>query len=143
MNQQSPSTVVRFARLGPSARTPTLSHQGSAILELYCAKPAILWSNDGFVKISTHLAVELPDGFVGRIEGLPDLAVRCDMLVFSDLIGSNFRGELCILARNLNRSPIRVEIGMPIARLALHRTGITDVSLQEIASPTNRYRAAV
>lgn len=107
---------MRFKKLYPGAVAPELAFDRTGGYTLaadadYSISPGI------FEVISTDLAVEIPEGWVGLIvahpiEGLNGLAV-------SGTIDSSYRDEICVPVCNQSEHPFHLKRGRDFARLVV------------------------
>ena len=74
------------------------------------------------VLISTMEKVYIPNGYVGRVDGVSSLG-RIGMLIHitSGYIDPNFRGNITLEVVNLNRYPIVLEDGCRIGQLIIEK----------------------
>ena len=74
------------------------------------------------VLISTLEKIHIPNGYVGRVEGVSSLA-RIGLLVHitSGFIDPNFKGHITLEIVNMNRYPIVLEDGCRICQLVVEK----------------------
>ena len=74
------------------------------------------------VLISTLEKVHIPNGYVGRVEGVSSLA-RIGLLVHitSGFIDPNFKGHITLEIVNMNRYPIVLEDGCRVCQLVVEK----------------------
>ena len=75
-----------------------------------------------FRSVSTMEKVHIPNGYVGRIEGVSSLA-RIGLMVHitSGFIDPNFNGNITLELINVNRYPIVLEDGARICQLVIEK----------------------
>ena len=85
---------MRFTKLTSTAITPTRGTPGAAGLDLYADEDALI-TNGAPVFVSTGIAVEIPEGYVGLVfirSGLSKSGVGLTNSV--GVIDSDYRGEI-------------------------------------------------
>lgn len=91
------------------------------------------------VLISTLEKVHIPNGYVGRVEGVSSLA-RIGLLVHitSGFIDPNFKGNITLEIVNMNRYPIVLEDGCRICQLVVEK--LETPNEREYSYSTNHYQ---
>ncbi len=108
--------IVKFKKLHPDAKMPTLATPGSACWDLYALESIIVINRE---RLRTGLAVELPQGYMLDIRPRSGLAARG--LIISNAPGTvdeDYRGELAILVHTVG-GPIDVVAGNRVAQCRL------------------------
>jgi dUTP pyrophosphatase len=125
--------TLRYRRLKVAARPPTQAHEGDAGYDLHAAEAVTIDPGER-ASVGTGIAVAIPDGQAGLVIPRSGLAARHGISVVNapGLIDSGYRGELCVLLLNTDRSePFTVEPGDRIAQLVLVR--VETEELEEVA----------
>jgi dUTP pyrophosphatase len=125
--------TLRYRRLRVAARPPTQAHEGDAGYDLHAAEAVTIDPGER-ASVGTGIAVAIPDGQAGLVIPRSGLAARHGISVVNapGLIDSGYRGELCVLLLNTDRSqPFTVEPGDRIAQLVLVR--VETEELEEVA----------
>ena len=111
---------IKIKRLNEKAIIPTRGSEQAAGYDLYaCIDSPILISPNETVKISTGLAVEIPEGYFGGIFARSGLATKKG-LAPANKIGvcdSDYRGEYIVALHNHSNKSQFVEPGERIAQL--------------------------
>jgi dUTP pyrophosphatase len=96
---------LRVRRLDPAAQLPTRAHPGDAGLDLYALEGATLAPGER-ASLRTGIAVEIPEGRAGLVLPRSGLAERHGIALVNapGLIDSGYRGELCVLLLNTDRT---------------------------------------
>ncbi|MBL8149619.1 MAG: dUTP diphosphatase [Blastocatellia bacterium] len=119
---------LKVKRLIDAARLPTKMTSDSAGFDIYAAAetiiPASSLADDGKVDvgralIQTGLAVEIPQGMVGRIGSRSGLSVKNNLEVGAGWIDADYRGEVCIELKNFSSKPFKVAVGDRVAQLVV------------------------
>jgi dUTP pyrophosphatase len=78
--------------------------------------------------ISSGLRMEIPTGYVGKIESRSSLALKESLIVLSGLIDSDFRGVLEVLLFNLSKDrTVKIQIGDRIGQLVIYKILLADI----------------
>lgn len=107
------SVQLRVKKLHPHARIPKYAKPGDAGVDLTAIE---VQEKDGKLICKTGLAIEIPEGYVGKI--YPRSSVHKKDLVLANSVGiidSGFRGELMVVFKTLNS---RMNIYQPGDRVA-------------------------
>jgi dUTP pyrophosphatase len=115
--------TLRVRRLDARARLPTRAYPGDAGLDLYALEEGLLGPGER-ASIRTGVAVEIPDGQAGLVLPRSGLAAKHGIALVNapGLIDAGYRGEVCVLLLNTDRS-VRFVLaaGDRIAQLVLVR----------------------
>lgn len=128
------SLVVPIVKLNPHARIPQSAYKGDAGYDLYATEELILQPFSRAL-IPTGIAIEIPEGYAGLVVPRSGLAIKQGLSVVNapGLIDSNYRGELKVIAINLDKDvPIHISVGDRIAQLVI--TPVASASFQEVDS---------
>lgn len=92
---------VKFVKLNNLAIVPSNQKTGDAGYDLYATqnlkiKPMMR------ALVSTGLAIEIPEGYYGRIAPRSGLAVKNGIDVLAGVVDSSYRGEVKVVLINLN-----------------------------------------
>ena len=133
---------VRLAvkRLDISLPLPRYAHPGDAGLDLYAAEDLTLPPGHRAL-IATGIAVASPEGHAGFVQPRSGLALKHGLSLVNTpgLIDSHYRGELKVIAVNLDRStPIEIRKGDKIAQLVVQRVERCDLVEVDELDPTER-----
>ena len=112
---------MRVARLRPDAILPTRAYAGDAGLDLYACEPVRLEPGER-ASVATGVAVEIPPGQAGLVLPRSGLAARHGIALVNapGLIDSGYRGELCVLLLNTDRTAtVELAAGSRVAQLVV------------------------
>lgn len=106
---------------------------------LQCKLGRIVVPPNELVLISTEEKVHIPNGYMGRVEGVSSLA-RIGLLIHitSGFIDSNFEGNITLEVINFNKYPIILEDGCRICQLAIEK--LDSVNETEYSHKRNHYQ---
>jgi len=84
------------------------------------------------MKVSTGIAVEIPEGYELQVRGKSGVAVNLGLTIAQGIgtIDSGYRGEICVLLKNMNATTKVLEAGEMIGQLILGK--ILDVEWKEV-----------
>jgi dUTP pyrophosphatase len=91
------------------------AHHGDAGIDLAIKEEVIL---DLTKKVGTGISVEIPEGFFGML--VPRSSMGKKGIALGNTVGiidHQYRGEIQLMLRNLNRSPITIAKGERVAQL--------------------------
>lgn len=123
---------LRIKRLDPAVELPSYAYVGDAGLDLRANEDVTLAPHERCL-ISTGLAIAIPEGYAGFIQPRSGMALKrgLSMANTPGLIDSHYRGELKVLAVNLDaKTPIHIEKGERIAQLVIQQVPV--VTLIEV-----------
>lgn len=92
---------LRFKRITETAIVPAYQTQGAAGLDLHADMPAefTVFDPGAWWRISTGVAVELPRGTVGLVQGRSGHAFKRGWEYYVGTIDEDYRGEIGVLVR--------------------------------------------
>lgn len=143
-NQDGP--VLKFKRLSDLATLPERGSEFAAGFDLSMTKASVEMSGEAFSSISIHpgkrifvdtgLAVEIPNGWYGRIAPRSGLAAKHGINVLAGVIDSDYRGKLVVILHNTGNTAIKFSCGDRIAQLVIEKclTDLTPVWAPELES---------
>lgn len=91
----------------------------------------------GSAKVPLDIKLEFPPTHCALIHSRSGIA-KDGLIVVGGVIDSDFRGELCVLFRNLSSSAFTFERGSRIAQLVFHRIDTPTLTLCKSLSETKR-----
>ena len=92
---------LKVKRLTPSAKLPTKAHSSDAGFDIYADITEIIPSGSTRL-ISTGIAIEIPEGYYGRLKGRSGLTSKTLLRVQEGTIDSNYRGEIKVICDSLD-----------------------------------------
>ena len=113
---------IKFKKLRPLAQEPKHGSAAAAGYDLYSAVEGLMVINPHqTVKMSTGLAMELPEGTFGAIFARSGLATKQGLRPANcvGVIDSDYRGEIIVAVHNDSDTPQVIEEGDRIAQLVL------------------------
>ncbi len=129
-------------RLDDGLPLPAYAYEGDAGLDLMSTVDIDLKPQQRAV-IPTGIAVAIPKGYAGFVLPRSGMALKHGLSIVNapGLIDSNYRGELKVIAINLDmNSPITIKRGDRIAQLVVQEVPV--VTLTEVAALDDTERGA-
>jgi len=99
-------------------KTPGYAHDEDAGLDFYSAEDHILKPMEEKA-ISTGVKIAIPQGYVGLVWDRSGLASNNSLHVMGGVIDSSYRGEVCIILKNLGKEDFEIKKNMKIAQLLI------------------------
>ncbi len=124
---------VLVKRLDPELALPAYARLGDAGLDLIAAEDVTLKPGDR-AAIATGIAVAIPEGYAGFVQPRSGRALNDGLGVANapGLIDSGYRGEIKVIAINLNQSAlIDVHRGEKIAQIVFQRVEAAELQVVE------------
>ena len=118
-------------RLDPELSVPNYALAGDAGMDLFASEEVTL-EPGARAAIGTGIAVAIPEGFAGFVQARSGRALRDGLGVANapGLIDSGYRGEIKVIALNLNLSArLVVHRGEKIAQMVFQRVERADVEV--------------
>ena len=120
--------VLKVQLLRDGALAPAKHHLGDAGMDLYAYEGIELKPGDR-VKVSTGVALAIPEGFVGLIWDKSGLSNTHGLKSLGGVIDSGYRGEIMVGLINLSSEVYRIEKGHKVAQLLLQKIEHMEVRL--------------
>lgn len=129
--------TLRVKRLTADATLPTRAHVGDVGFDLYANKETII--NAGAVgKVSTGIAVNIPDGYWLKFEDRSGFFTGVRLKVGAGIIDNGYTGELIVCMLNATTLPIKIIKGEKFAQAILHE--LVEASVEEVNDLENTER---
>lgn len=110
---------MRVKKLSDTAVIPTKGDTFAAGYDLYCSQTCILpaWAR---CLVKTDIAMEIPEGFYGRIASRSGLGVK-GFDIGAGVIDSSYRGEIKVVMINATNNESIVEQGSRCAQIVFEK----------------------
>ena len=118
-------------RLDPDLSIPNYALAGDAGMDLFASEEVVL-EPGARVAIPTGIAVAIPDGYAGFVQPRSGRALRDGLGVANSpgLIDSGYRGEIKVIAWNLNAAArLVVHRGEKIAQMVFQRVEHAEIEV--------------
>lgn len=125
--------TIPTKKLCAEALIPHNAYVGDAGYDLCSTEEVVLQPFERTL-IPTGLAIEIPFGYAGFVVPRSGLAIKQGLSIVNapGLIDSNYRGELKVIAINLDpHEPISIHVGDRIAQLVIMK--VQSLEFQEVA----------
>lgn len=123
---------IKIKLLDSSLQLPKYAHKGDAGLDLCSAVDCLIKPYERKL-IPTGIKVEIPLGYAGFVQPRSGLAIKYGIALVNSpgLIDSGYRGEICIIMINLDKSnDFTIKKGDKICQLIIKK--IEEVELIEV-----------
>ncbi len=142
---------IKFKRLSTSAKTPVRAKEGDAGYDLFSCQTLFIDPME-VALVSIGIAIEIPEGYYGRVAPRSGLAVKNRIDVLAGVIDSGYRDEIKVVLINLNaqkppnpfsqvfgnKDRFLVKQGERIAQLIIEKCHKVDFVEQESLSDSER-----
>ncbi|MDA8611498.1 dUTP diphosphatase [Candidatus Pacebacteria bacterium] len=124
---------LKIKKLNKDAKVPSFAHHNDAGMDLYCAEEITI-QKDQRVQISTGIALEIPDGYVGLVWDKSGLSHNFGLKIVGGVIDAGYRGEIKIGIINLGDGEHTFNIGDKITQLLIQKVEHPNiVEVEELA----------
>ena len=127
---------LNLKKLNPDAIVPSYAKQGDAGADLYSIQDVELWPGDRKL-VSTGIAIEVPEGFVGLIHPRSGMAANHGVTVLNTpgTIDAGYRGEIKVILVNLHEyQKFNINKGDRIAQLVIQAVkNVEFIEVQELS----------
>ncbi len=121
--------VLKIKKLRADATLPTYAHPGDAGLDIYTCESVSVEPGEKTV-ISTGIAMEIPEGYVGMIWDKSGIAIKNGIKTLGGVVDSGYRGEVLIGVINLSKERYTFEKGHKVAQMVIQKK--EDVVVEEV-----------
>jgi dUTP pyrophosphatase len=128
---------LSFKRLDPKALLPTRGSPSAAGLDLYSIEPISLQPRERRL-IKTGLAVDIPEGYYGRLAPRSGLATQKGIDVLAGVIDADYRGEIGCLLYNTGEEIIDLPAHTRICQLIIEKIITPNAVWVESLAETSR-----
>lgn len=128
---------IKVKLLSEDAKLPTRSHPHDAGLDLYASEDLDLITTG---VISTGVAVQIPEGYVGLVWPRSGLSAKHGIDVLAGVIDHGYTGEIKVCLSYLKDNPLAYEIkkGDRIAQLLIQKIETPSIEQVESFEETER-----
>lgn len=128
---------IKFKKLNENAVAPQYAHSFDAGMDLFCLENMSVAPNER-VQISTGIAMEIPEGFVGLIWDKSGLSHKSGLKTVGGVVDSEYRGEIKVGMINLSDETYQFEAGHKIAQMLIQKVEQVDLIESDELSDTVR-----
>jgi deoxyuridine 5'-triphosphate nucleotidohydrolase len=130
------SSTVRVKKLIAHAQLPKRATAGSIGFDITSAHDVKLLPQT-VTKVHTGLAIQVPQGHYLRVAPKSSLSIK-GISVEAGVIDSDYRGEIIVVLRNHNQSPINLRLGQKAAQLIFEQASTPCMMVTTELSTTQR-----
>lgn len=127
--------MIKVFKLNKEATLPTRTHKNDAGIDLYATENSFIPVGETKV-VKTGVAIEIPEGFVGKIEGRSSMNSK-GIITSGGVIDAGYTGDISVILNNFSATPerdpilfqagYRVKRGEKIAQLLLYKVETPEV----------------
>lgn len=128
---------VKIKKIKDNAVIPKYAHKGDAGVDLYSTEDYTLKPGESIL-VSTGVSMAIPDGYVGLIWDRSGLAVKHSLHVLAGVVDSVYRGEVCVVLKNLGDEDFKVTKGMRIAQMLIQPVMSAEIEESDSLEETSR-----
>lgn len=131
-------SVLKVKFLSESATTPKRSNVTDAGLDLCAAEDVIIYAQNRAM-IKTDLALEIPEGYYGRMAPRSGLALKNGIDVFAGVVDSSYRGPINAILYNSDLThDFYIKKGDRIAQIIIEKHYNFPLEIVDTLSDTSR-----
>ena len=110
--------MIKVKKIDASAKLPSYAHEGDAGMDLYSAEEFVLKPGERKT-VRTGIQMAIPKGFVGLVWDKSGLASNHGIKTMAGVVDSSYRGEVCVVLKNLGEKEFKVEKNTKIAQMLI------------------------
>lgn len=136
IREDAPNIRVQF--LEKEAKLPSRSNPSDAGADIFSIESVMIHPGERKV-VGTGIAIEIPEGFYGRVAPRSGLAAKHGIDVLAGVVDSSYRGEIKVVLLNTDKhSTFHVEKGDRIAQLIVESHFNFNIAASENLSSSER-----
>ena len=120
---------IKIKKINTDGRVPTRAKSSDAGYDLYSTVDMPITPTARQL-VPTGIAIEIPEGYYGRIAPRSGLAVRAGIDILAGVVDSGYRNEIKVVMINLGEGLVSVNKGDRIAQLIIEKCH--DVEWEEV-----------
>ena len=125
---------MKVKRLSEWATLPTKAHAGDLGYDLYAADQYLIYAGETKL-ISTHIAIQFPEGYGAIIRDRSSIATKKYLFTVAGVIDNGYTGEIKVALYNGSDGHMNIYRGDKIAQLILIPT--VDFQVEEVTDITS------
>lgn len=129
---------ISVKMLNPEAKAPVRAHKNDAGMDLYTTETVTLGPNEGQV-VKTGIAVEIPEGFVGKIEDRSSMG-KNGIRTMGGVVDSGYTGEVGVILWNVSKKVHQIMAGDKIAQMLIYKVETPSISIYADLFPSDSER---
>jgi len=132
---------LKIKKLDREARLPERAHQTDAGFDLFAGMSYNIRPGDR-VQVSTKIAMEIPDGYVGLIWDKSGLSHKKGLKVLGGVVDSGYRGEILVGLANISDRSFTMQRGHKVAQMLIQKYEAPEIIEVEELGEADRGDAA-
>ena len=120
---------IKIKKINPDGKVPTRAKSSDAGYDLYSTVDMPITPTARQL-VPPGIAIEIPEGYYGRIAPRSGLAVRAGIDILAGVVDSGYRNEIKVVMINLGEGLVSVNKGDRIAQLIIEKC--YDVEWEEV-----------
>lgn len=128
---------IKVKKIHPDAKLPTYAHHGDAGFDLYAIESVTVPAGER-VLVSTGIAIEIPEGYVGLIWDKSGLSMNHGLKNLGGVIDAGYRGEIKAGFVNLSKQDYTITVGHKVAQMLIQKVERAEIKEVEELSDTTR-----
>jgi dUTP pyrophosphatase len=128
---------LNVKKLHKDAKLPTHGHPGDAGMDLYCAED-VIFPPGKQERVSTGIAVEIPEGHVGLIWDKSSISFNLGLKVMGGVIDAGYRGEIILNLLNVSSKEVLLPKEHKVAQMIIQKFEHCDILEVDELSETVR-----
>lgn len=129
--------IVKIKKLVDYIDTPAYAKEGDAAFDLRSAEEKEIKPAEREL-IKTGIKLSIPKNHVGLIWDKSGLASKNGIHVMAGVIDSGYRGEICVVLKNLGNEVFKIEKNMKIAQMLIQPVILAELKEVDELDETNR-----
>ncbi len=128
---------LNVKNLHSDAKLPTKGNPGDAGIDLYAIEEVVFAPGEQ-KRVSTGIAMEIPDGHVGLIWDKSGLSFKQGLVTVGGVIDSGYRGEVTVSMINLSPTEQTIVTGQKFTQILIQQ--FADCELSEVSELSETVR---
>lgn len=129
--------ILKIKKLRADARIPSYAHPWDAGMDIYSCEDKKLLPQEQ-ANISTGIAMEIPDGYVGLVWDKSGLSAKHGLKTLAGVIDAGYRGEVFIIMANVGNDAHTFKKGEKIAQMLIQKIEQPEFKEVDELSETSR-----
>lgn len=129
--------IVKIKKLVDYIDTPVYAKEGDAAFDLRSAEEKEIKPGEREL-IKTGIKIAIPKNHVGLIWDKSGLASKNGIHIMAGVIDSGYRGEICVVLKNLGNEVFKIEKNMKIAQMLIQPVILAELKEVDKLDETNR-----
>jgi len=129
---------MKIKLLATNAKAPVRANDCAAGYDLFSLYNYTLYPHQRLL-VQTGIAMEIPDGYYGRIAPRSGWALKYGIDTLAGVIDSDYRGEVGVILYNTDKAiPFNIKMGDRIAQIVFEKYYTFDIEISDEISKTAR-----